>query len=91
MTYILWATALVAYFAAVTGTLAYAAMLSCDSPRRAIASAIAGAVLVIGGLAALMWWADADERIGPCVRYEHSVTAKGAPYRYCAERGEWVK
>lgn len=90
MIYLLAATLLVGYIAALIFTL----IMGIDNEDwRWIA---VFAVLVIFLFAFAMKMASQGEDQGPCVKYETSwsynaATKTNMPYKVCAERGEWIK
>lgn len=90
MIYLLQATLLVGYIAALIFTLIKGIE---NEDWRWI---VAFAVLVIFLFAFVMKMASQDEEQGPCVKYETSwsynaATKTNMPYKVCAERGEWIK
>ena len=90
MTYLLIGVGVTAWFAVLAfvyysavekGSMVYAFLVAAW-----IALTIAGA----------LWLRAKAEQRGPCLRYETGVqfnpaTKTMTPYRYCAERGEWIE
>jgi hypothetical protein len=88
---IVWVTVFVAWLTVLTWMFA----LTFD---HGALPGVAAAVLLILGISVLVWGAEkqdeAQERIGPCLRYETGYVSTGktvVPYRHCVERGEWIK
>lgn len=51
-------------------------------------------VVFVFGVSWLIYAIAQEEDTGPCLRYETSyimVNKVMTPYRYCVERGEWIK
>jgi len=83
--------------AAITAWLAVLAFVFYSAVEK---GSMANAFLLAGWLsisiAGVLWLIAEAEQRGPCLRYEtgmqfNPATKTTMPYRFCAERGEWIE
>lgn len=84
------ATVLIGWFVVMAGLLIYSIEKS-----KPVYGVLALIVLIAGLAWAIQALLDEDDK-GPCLREEtgmmyNTATKTMMPYKYCAERGEWVK